>query len=591
MKKRKASAAGAPGPPKPVAAAEPPPSKTLPLVICVLLALAVAAIYAQTAAHGYVAYDDDQYVYANPWVKAGLTAANIAWACRTFFYANWHPLTWLSYMLDFTLFGPHAGAEHLVNVAFHLATTILLFLALYRMTRRPWRSALVAAIFAVHPLHVESVAWISERKDVLCAFFEMLTLLLYVRYTAKPDLRRYLVVAGAYALSLMAKPMAVTFPLVLLLVDYWPLARFDWPPRPAALRRVGIEKVPLLAMAAAASVLTFLAQRNYGAVISLTRLPLWARAANAAIAYASYLWKAFWPTNLAVLYPPRPPNPGVALAAALVLAAITAAAWRWVKRRPYLAVGWLWYLGMLVPVIGLVQVGIQAMADRYTYVPMVGLSIAIVWTLAEYCEWRPALRMAAWATSVAVLAVLAAAAYGQTAYWKSSRTLFEHTLAVTRNNYIIQNNLGVIVARDGDSAAAMALYRAAIATAPDYADAHANLAHELIKAGQLDQARASLERALRLNPNLAIAHGDLGLIFAAGGRYEEARREIEQSLRLSPGDAENESNLCYVLTHMGHPGEAIPHCRTALRLNPGLANAKLNLDNALAAGGTAASAK
>ena len=589
MKKRKASPAGAPGPWKPVAA-ESPPSQTVPLVICLLLALAVVAIYAQTATHGYVAYDDDQYVYQNPRVKAGLTAANIAWAFGTFFYANWHPLTWLSYMLDFTLFGPSPGAQHLVNVAFHLASTLLLFLVLYRMTRRPWRSALVAAIFAVHPLHVESVAWISERKDVLCTFFELLTLLLYLRYTARPNARRYLAVALAYALSLLAKPMAVTFPFVLLLLDYWPLARIEWPPRPAPMRRLALEKLPLLAMAAAASVLTFLAQRNYGAVISLTHLPFPARAANAAIAYAAYLWKAVWPVDLAVLYPPRPPDTGLAVLSSLVLAAITAAAWRWVRRRPYFAVGWLWYLGMLVPVIGLVQVGIQTMADRYTYVPMVGLSIALVWLAADLLESRPALRLAASAAAAAALLALAVASYWQTAYWKSSRALFEHTLAVTRGNYIIQNNLGVVVAHDGDSAAAMALYRAAIANAPDYAEAHANLAHELIKAGQLDQARASLEKALRSNPNLALAHGDLGLLLAARGQYEEARREIEQSLRLDPDNAENESNLCYVLTHLGQPDDAIPHCHAALRLNPALANAKLNLANALAARGTPAPA-
>jgi protein O-mannosyl-transferase len=564
-------------------AAEPALSRTLSIVICLLLALATLAIYAQTASHGYVAYDDDQYVYENPRVKAGLTASNVAWACTTFFYANWHPLTWISYMLDFSLFGSNPGEQHLVNVALHLASALLLFLALARMTRQPWRCAVVAAIFAVHPLHVESVAWISERKDVLSTFFEMLTLLLYVRYTAKPGARSYLAVAAAFGLSLLAKPMAVTFPFVLLLLDFWPLRRLDWPLKAAAIRRLFMEKAPLLAMAAVASVLTFLAQRGFGAVISLTRFPLAARAANAAIAYVTYMGKTIWPADLAVLYPARGPVLGTAVTASIILAAVTGAAWRWVRQRPYLAVGWLWYLGMLVPVIGLVQVGTQAMADRYTYVPMVGLSIALVWTVADLVQNRPALRIAATASAVLALAMLASAAYRQTTYWKTSRTLFEHTLAVTRNNYVIQNNLGVIVAGEGNSAEAVALYRAALATAPEYAEAHANLGHELLKSGQLDQAQSSLTKALDLSPNLASAQADLGLVLAAHGEFEEARRHIERSLILAPGDAENESNLCYVLTHLDHPDEAIAHCNTALRISPGLSDARFNLGNALAA--------
>jgi Tfp pilus assembly protein PilF len=563
-------------------------SRTLLILICLLLALATLAIYTQTASHGYVAYDDDQYVYQNPWVKAGLTASNIAWAFTTFFYANWHPLTWISYMLDFSLFGSNPGAEHLVNMALHLASTLLLFFALARMTRQPWRSAVVAAIFAVHPLHVESVAWISERKDVLSTFFEMLALLLYVRYTSKPGARSYasrsyLAMAVAFGLSLLAKPMAVTFPFVLLLLDYWPLHRLDWPLKPALLRRLVIEKAPLLAMAAVASILTFVAQRSFGAVISLTRFPLPERAANAAIAYVAYIGKTLWPADLAVLYPAHEPGLGNAVIAVVILAAITGAAWHWVTQRPYLAVGWLWYLGMLVPVIGLVQVGAQSMADRYTYLPMVGLSIAVVWTIADSVQNRPALRTAVAGATILVLALLAAAAYRQVTFWKSSRTLFEHTLAVTTDNSVIQNNLGVIVSDEGNSAEAVTLYRAALATAPDYAEANGNLGHELLKAGQLDQAQPSLAKALDLNPNLVRAQADLGLLLAARGQFEEAQRHIERSLMLAPGDAENESNLCFVLTHLGRPDEAIAHCKTALLINPGLSNAQFNLNNALAA--------
>jgi protein O-mannosyl-transferase len=563
--------------------AGPSPSRTLTILICLLLVLATLAIYAQTVHYGYVAYDDDQYVYQNPWVKAGLTVSNLGWAFTTFFYANWHPLTWVSYMLDFNLFGSNPGAQHLVNVALHLASTLLLFFALARMTRQPWRCALVAAIFAVHPLHVESVAWISERKDVLSTFFEMLTLLLYLRYTGKPGVRSYLAVAVSFALSLLAKPMAVTFPFVLLLLDFWPLRRLDWPLQAAAGRRIFMEKTPLMAMAALTSVLTFMAQRGFGAVASLTRLPLAERVANAAIAYVAYIGKTFWPADLAVLYPVQNPVLGNAVIAALILVAITAAAWKWVKRHPYLAVGWLWYLGMLVPVIGLVQVGTQSMADRYTYVPMVGLSIAIVWTIADLIEKRPALRIAATVLTIPMLVLLAGAAYQQTTYWRSSRTLFEHTLAITKDNRIIQNNLGVVLADEGNSAEAVRLFRAALATAPDYAEAQSNLGHEQLKSGQVDQARASLTKALDLNPNLVRAQADLGVLLASRGEFEEARRHLERSLVLAPGDAENESNLCFVLTHLGHLDDAIAHCNAALRIRPGMSNARFNLDNALAA--------
>ena len=560
-----------------------PRSKTLTIVICTLLALGVLGVYAQTANFGYVAYDDDQYVYQNPWVKAGLTVSNVGWAFTTFFYANWHPLTWISYMLDFNLFGSNPGAQHLVNVAFHLASTLLLFLALVRMTRQPWRCAVVAAIFAVHPLHVESVAWISERKDVLSTFFEMLTLLLYVRYVERRSVGNYLAMAVAFGLSLLAKPMAVTFPFVLLLLDFWPLLRLGWPLQPALVRRLFLEKTPLLAMAAVTSVLTFLAQRGYGAVASLTHLPLPERIANAAIAYVAYIGKTFWPTNLAVLYPVHDPVIGNAVIAVLILAVITVAAWKWVRPRPYLAVGWLWYLGMLVPVIGLVQVGTQSMADRYTYVPMVGLSIAIVWTIAALIENRPALRLAATVATIPMLAVLAGAAYRQTTYWKSSRTLFEHTLAITKDNRIIQNNLGVVLADEGNSAEAVKLFREALAIDPDYAEAHSNLGHELLKSGQVDQAQASLTKALALNPNLVRAQADMGVLLASQGKFEEARRHLERSLILAPGDAENESNLCFVLTHLGRLDEAIAHCNTALLVNPGMSNARFNLDNAKAA--------
>ena len=366
-----------------------------------------------------------------------------------------------------------------MNVLLHFGATVFLFLALLRMTKQEWESALVAGVFAVHPLHVESVAWIAERKDVLSAFFQMLTLLLYVRYAGKPEPRRYLVMALAFALSLLAKPMAVTLPFVLLLLDDWPLRRME----PGSRQRLLIEKLPLLAMSLAASVLTFFAQRTT-AIVTLARVPLSERLANAVFAYLAYIGKAFWPTRLAVLYPiQKPPLPGV-FAAALILSAVSIAAVLGIRRRPYLFVGWFWYLGMLVPVIGLIQVGFQSMADRYTYVPFIGLSIALVWTLGDICDGRPALQRAAIAVGIVALATLTLGAYRQAKYWKTSATLYQHALAVTRGNYIIQNNLGIILESQGREDEAIALFRQAVAAAPDYPQGLNNLGATLGRQGK-----------------------------------------------------------------------------------------------------------
>jgi len=559
-------------------------SRKILAIICLTLAVATLAVYSRTFTYGFVSYDDDKYVYENPVLTTGLSAANVAWALRTFYYANWHPLTWISYLMDVQLFGLHAGPMHAMNVVWHLAAVLLLFLALVRMTGRPWRCALVAGLLALHPLHVESVAWISERKDVLCAFFVALTLFLYAGYAKAPSARRYFFVALAFALSLMAKPMAVTVPLALLLLDFWPLGRIQWPSGGPALRRVIAEKVPLLAMSAVAGALTFMAQRNYGAVVVLGQLPLGARAANALVATVSYMLKALWPVNLAAFYPPHPHAPATVLGAATLLALITAAAVKSARSRPYFLVGWLWFLGMLVPVIGLVQVGGQAMADRYTYLPFVGLSIAAIWTVADALKRRPGLHRGAAVCSALALAALAAAAARQAEYWQDSRTLFEHAIAVTDGNYIMENNLGVtLIKKDQPSPEAAALYRRALAANPDYADARANLGRELVKSARFDEARSQLLEAVRLNPRMAEPHADLGVIAAARGNYQEARLELEESLRLNSADAETHSNLCFVFLHLGRPADAVAQCTEALNLNPDQENARVNLAKAYAA--------
>ena len=549
--------------------------------IAIGLALSTIIVYAQTAHYGFIAYDDDQYVYENAIVKLGVTGTSLVWAATTFFYANWHPLTWLSYLVDVQLFGLNAGAFHVVNLLLHTANVILMFLVLFRMTRRPWRAAVVAAVFALHPLHVESVAWISERKDVLSTFLGIIALLLYLRYVDRPTITRYLFMSFAFALSLMAKPMWVTFPLLLLLLDFWPLRRMQWWPQWPRDRSLFLEKLPLLLLSLGGSVLTFAAQRSFGAVITVERYPLMGRLGNAAIAYLTYIKQAIWPVNLGVLYPSSPPETGAAIVALLVVVGVTAIVLKFARSKPYLFTGWFWYVGMLVPVIGIVQVGVQSRADRYMYVPLVGLTIAIVWGAADWVEDNSSLRRAALAVTGLVLLAFAIGAWRQVRYWKDSQTLFEHTLAVTERNAIMRNNLGVVLAGAKDAAGAMNQYQQALRINPEYAEAHANLGHELLRAGQFDAAKLQLQEAIRLKPNFAIALADLGLLDAAGGNYEAAIRHLNESLRLSSDNAEAHSNLCYALQHSGQFNEAVTECREALRLKPDYADAKFNLKNAL----------
>jgi tetratricopeptide (TPR) repeat protein len=556
----------------------------------VLIGLAVTAIYAQTRTFGFVAYDDDQYVYANRHVTAGLSTAGFGWALTTFHYANWHPVTWISYMADERLFGGAPGAMHLVNVAIHMSSAVLLLFTLARLTRRRWESAFVSAIFAVHPLHVESVAWISERKDVLCTFFSILTVLLYARYLERRSIGRYSAMLAAFALSLMSKSMAVTLPFLLLLLDYWPLGRIEWPPAPSQIRHLLLEKSPLFALAAAASALTFLAQQRFGAVSTIRALPFDVRFLNAVVAYVSYIFKAIWPVDLGVLYPLHTTGVVSAAAAGAVVLLLSAVAVFRVRQMPHLLVGWLWYLGTLIPVIGLVQVGSQSMADRYMYFPLIGLSVAVVWSGSAALPRHVRPRLACVALCAAGILAMAAQAYAQVRYWRNSQTLFEHTLAVTRSNYIIENNLGVVVARAGDSARAMDLYRDALKLSPDYSEAHTNLGHELLKTGRLDEAFENLTKASTLKPGIADTEADLGLLFAARGVYSEARQHLEQSLQAGSANAETESNLCFVLHHLGHMDAAVTHCKAALVINRDFASAHFNLGNIYAAQGQKAAA-
>jgi protein O-mannosyl-transferase len=552
------------------------------LTACACLAAATILIYFRTFAYDFVAYDDDYFVYLNPVIQAGLKASGVAWAFGLRL-GNWHPLTWISYLIDRQLFGMHAGGFHAVNVLLHAASSVVLFVALFRMTGRTWRCAIVAAVFALHPLHVESVAWVSERKDVLSTLLEMIGLLLYVRYVDRPTTRRLLQLCTAFACAVMAKPMVITFPVILLLLDIWPLQRIAWPPRWPEARRLVIEKIPLLLISLIASVLTVIAQKAYGTVASLQSIPLSTRLANAVTGYAVYLKQSVWPSNLAVLYPTAPPAPGAATVAMIVLLILTAAVVIFGRRLPYLVTGWLWYLVMLAPVIGLVQVGAQSRADRYMYVPLVGVTFAVVWLIGDWIAGHAAWQKAAAVVAAAIIVALGVGAWRQIGYWKDSLTLFEHTLAVTQNNFIMTNNLGVVLARAGDDRAAMVQYAKAIAMNPDYAEAQGNLGNVMLRARLVDSARPLLEKAVRLKPEFPMAQLDLGIVEASSGNFQSAIAHLNEALRMTPEDPEVHSNLCYALQHVGRIDEAISECKQALQLRPNYPDAQFNLQNALAA--------
>ena len=552
------------------------------LLICLLLAAAIVAVYWQVGGFGFTNLDDDEYVTDNAAVRAGLAWHGALWALTARYASNWHPLTWISHMLDCQLFGLSPTGHHLVNLLFHIANTIFLFLLLARMTGCLWRSAFVAALFGLHPLHVESVAWVAERKDVLSTFFWMLTLGAYLHYTQSPKPARYLLVLLAFALGLMAKPMLVTLPLVLLLLDLWPLGRLarekgGQGDHARSWRKLVWEKIPLFVLAAASSAVTFVVQQGSGAVGSLELYPLGVRAANAIVAYVSYIAKMFWPAHLAVFYS----HPGASLpiwqvaGSGLLLVCITVLAIR-ARGRPYLAVGWLWYVVTLVPVIGLVQVGHQAMADRYTYVPLVGVFIIIAWGVPELLALRTTevhRRRLLAAPAGIVIAALAVCTYSQVGYWHDDVALFGHALKVTSNNALAHNNLGVALAAQGAAEKAVEHYSEALRIEPDYPEAHNNLGAALAKRGRTDQAIAHFTAALRVRPSFAEAHNNLGAALAMQGRIDQAIVHFSAALKANPESADAHCNLgkCYVA--LGKTREAITQYQEALRLKPGHAEA------------------
>jgi len=571
------------------------------LLICLLLSSITLAVYWQVRNHEFVIYDDDLYVTENPHVQAGLTRESLKWAFTTTWASNWHPLTWLSHMLDCQLYELNPSGHHLTNVFLHLANTLLLFLVLKRMTGAAGKSIVVAALFALHPLHLQSVAWVAERKDVLSTLFLMLTLWAYLRYVEGPGLNRYLLTLLLFALGLLAKPMLVTLPFVLLLLDYWPLERYRIGPSDDDTRatapapshgkeprsiffRLLSEKVPFFVLAAGSSIVTFLAQQGGGAIKTVEVFPVKIRIANALLSYVNYIGKMIWPHRLAVLYP----HPGSSLSmwqaagAGLLLACLSIATVRAALRHPYLAVGWFWYLGTLLPVIGLVQVGSQAMADRYTYVPLIGLFIIVAWGMFELLERTRHGQILLVFSSVVMISLLMILSWAQARHWRTSVTLFEHTVQVTSNNYLAHNNLGAAMFEQGKLDEAILHYARALEIKPNYWSAHNNLALVLAEQGKLKEAFDHYQEALKIKPHDAGIHNNFGTFLAQQGKLDQAIAHFSRALELKPDFAEVYSNLGNVFKQQGKMDKAIAHYYKALEIKPNHAEAHNNLGVLLA---------
>jgi tetratricopeptide (TPR) repeat protein len=561
----------------------PPPDRRRFWLLCLSLVLAVLAVYGQVLNFDFVNLDDSIYVTDNSHVLQGLTWGGIGWAFTNLTAGFWHPLTWLSLMLDTSLHGRQAWGFHLTNLLLHLGSTVALFAALRHATGKPWRSALVAALFALHPLHVEAVAWVAERKEVLGAFFGFVSIYFYVRFARPAGANRKSQIAN-YSLSLvfflcglMSKTMIVTLPAVMLLLDYWPLQRVSrW-------GRLVAEKTPFFALGLMAGLLTIHAEQSVGAVSSTGQLPVMLRIPNALASCARYLGQTVWPANLAVFYPYSKGISAEGIAGAVVvLAGATIGALWMVRRRPYLAVGWFWYVITLLPVSGLIQVGAYSRADRFTYVPLVGVFIAVVWAVGDWAV-RKGRRRAAAGFGAAAIAGLMAVTYVQAGYWKNSISLWTHTLACTPENYLARDNFGSALAKQGKLPEAIQQYNQALQLQPNFADAHSDLGNALAAQGKLEAAIQQYEQAIRLKPDFADARNNLGLALAAEGKLGQAVEQYEQALQLKPDNANVQVSYGAALAAQGKLDEAVQHYQQALQLDPDSAKACYNLGIVLAA--------
>jgi Tfp pilus assembly protein PilF len=554
---------------------EPDKSRRVDLAICLGLVLSTLVVYSQVGGFNFVNYDDNLYVYQNRYVVAGLTPESVKWAFTAVSGIDyWRPVSLLSHILDAQLFGMQSGMHHWMNVLIHLLSSILLFLSLRRATGARYLSAFVAFVFALHPLHVESVAWVTERKDVLSTFFWFLALYAYIWYAERPSLGRYLAVVAPFCLGLMSKPTLVTFPFTLLLLDVWPLRRTQWP-------KTIYEKVPLIALSVGASAATYVVQRSVGA---LGPTQLATRLENAVVSYVTYIGQMFWPARLAVFYPYPPSIPVWKVAAAIaVLLAVTLLVIQTWRTLPYLAVGWFWYLGTLVPVIGLVRAGGQAHADRYMYVPMVGLAVILAWGAADVVSKWPRTKSAICAAGILFCAACMVYARMVTAYWQNSETLFRQALEATQDNVVAEYDLGTYLNDMRRYDEAIPHLEAALRIEPDKANAHNNLGVSLINRGNCMAAIPHLEAALRVRPEFPDASHNLGSCDLTVGNYPAAVRQFEAVLRASPGSAIDHFYLGASLSKIPERAtDAIAEYETALRLSPNNAMVNANLGELLA---------
>jgi Flp pilus assembly protein TadD len=537
-----------------------------------LLLITVFVIYGQVVHFDFVNYDDPDYVTANAHVQAGLSWSGTAWALGSSLTGNWLPLTWLSHMLDCELFGLDAGWHHFTNVVIHGLSTVLWFGFLSSVTGARWKSALVAFLFALHPLHVESVAWVAERKDVLSGLFWVLTFWAYVRYTTSSARGWYVLTLTLFCSGLMAKPMLVTLPIVMLLLDRWPLCR--------GIRI--LEKLPFFVVSIAASVVTYLVHQQAGATVASDLIPPMIRFENSLVSYVVYVLKMLWPTSLAVFYPYPYPWKSLfvpSVIAGVTLAGVTVLAVRAFSRSPYLAVGWFWYLVTLLPVIGLLQVGAQARADRYTYIPIIGLTIAIVWGIAQALEHWPRTRIALSATICFACVLLT---WLQVQYWRNSISLFHHAVDVTTENYLARYNLASALEERGDRSGAVEQLRETVRVRPNYAIAHSELGQLLAQQGRQEEGARELRIAVSLKPDNAVAHFRLGSLLAALGRNDEAIAQLAQGMQLEPESADGHFNLGIALAQGDRLQDAVQQFSATIRLRPDDWEAHFNLGITLA---------
>ena len=565
-----------------------PAQKTNPTpLICVILALVTFFTFWHVQQNNFVNYDDPDYVTENVMVQKGLTGESVVWAFRANHASNWHPLTWMSHMMDCQMYGENPVGHHRTSLFLHAVNAVLLFLVLKKMTGAIWRSAVVAALFALHPMRVESVAWVSERKDVLSGFFWLLTMLFYARYTETRAQNRaasvnYALTLVCFALGLMSKPMLVTLPCVLLLLDIWPLNRskilsssaaksFKGVPttRSFSMSELLIEKVPFAVLTLIFSIVTVWAQKSGGSVRTLTDLPMASRINNALVSYIRYIEKSLWPDGLAVFYPLPEAWPGWAVIGALLfIGVITFCAFKFAKHLPYISMGWFWFLGTMVPVIGIVQVGIQSMADRYTYIPMIGVYIVVAWGVYQLMQKVPNARIILAAASAVVLGACIIVTRSQIVFWRDSEILFRHALAVTKDNYTAHQNLGILLAKQNKLDEAKQHFEAGLKIYPNVAESHHNMGNILLNLGQPDLALSEYLEAIRLKPDYDASYMNLGLLSVKQGRFKDAAGYYSKAVELKPEDCVAHYNLGTAYFELGQLADAETQYTKAISLQP-----------------------